>query len=211
MILAPNIERKRAMTPSKKIATLIALLASACSLTPSNAAASQEHPSFLEAAVFFLTGFEAKNIQNPTTLKITEETNVTFALDKNDPCVIIETSNASVGKIYYTYRPDFAQAYSGRGPLPANGSFLKWPMKRWQFDKMPSPATASYFGEWVNFPLDAKNMTVCTIEGDCGALSFSIASHPADINYRRTQALQYIRDNYCAGLPEPPQPPRKPY
>jgi hypothetical protein len=96
------------------------------------------------------------------------------------------------------------------------------PRLKWlNFAKLPSPRQAIFFQTAAVFrPL--PDLTYCSTpaEPDSSALdpkpkgkffncseSFTIFGHIS----RRINALDYIRKNFCAGLPEPPPPPPKPY
>jgi hypothetical protein len=167
--------------------------------------AAIEHPSFVQAAMMSLTGADSENFPSNST-QITVSSSYlgeegTFTLDKNNPCVITAKAVSTVFII-----PEFAELstdYDYMAQAPP-----QWPVKRFQFNKLPSPATVVHLPDglrdWAAFPLNASDKAVCNPDGECGViLKFRDVAH----EFRRLRALQYIRANYCPGLPEPPQKP----
>jgi hypothetical protein len=92
--------------------------------------------------------------------------------------------------------------------------------KRVRFDELPSPrAMRSESGYMV---MDLREVTWCTADGDMseGVVKLKldtmrcaekVSFRPTGNFYRQIAALDYIRANFCAGQPEPPPPPRRPY
>jgi hypothetical protein len=83
---------------------------------------------------------------------------------------------------------------------------------RVNFLLMPSPRAAYQIGQVTAFdlPTDAvcyPNDASMARWGRTCARQFTIGG---DV-FRRLRALDYIRDNFCMGQPEPPPPPRQAY
>jgi hypothetical protein len=184
-----------------------AIFAIALLTIPGAAAAA---PSFLEAAAFFLSGNEPQKPLPDNTRKVYAGP-IQFALDDTEPCTIFQTSTQP------KYLVNLLQ-FPRDGIWPTNNIAL-WHTTKIQFNQFPSPKAAQFpnpnieVPPWRGFYLWADSKAACNADNpqECARV---IIVQDAMYNvsmYRRFQALQYIRDNYCPGLPEPPPKPIKPY
>jgi hypothetical protein len=181
----------------------IALLA-----IPSAATAA---PSFLEAAAFFLSGNEPQKPLPDNTRKVYAGP-IQFALDDTDPCTIFQTSTQHLINLLQ---------FPTDGNWPTNNTAF-WYTTKIQFNQFPSPKAAQFrnpsvdpsveVAPYFGFGLRADSKAACNADDlqQCARVII-VADMPNVSMYRRLQALQYIRDNYCPGLREPPPKPIKPY
>jgi len=165
-------------------------------------AAAGEVP-FVQAAIFFFLGLEPPHINIATETKpgirekaTTNPTGTVFLVLEDEPC-----------KVQW---------------LPSRGNSPKQEMILIDFSKIPSPRamkiTTNAFGvvkatymmppgarcsAWYDLSTDPPGKRVS--KEDCWPGN----SFTGNV-YRRLKALDYIRNNFCPGLPEPPPPPPRP-
>jgi len=183
----------------KFITAMLAALMLSSSMTP--VLADVEHPTFLQTAGYFLVGQE---IPDSIIIKLKDgeafqATKGNFGLEAfvwgpDNPCVVIvQTDNAT-----YTIN----------------------------FDKFPGPNRATLRGggrdtqqaEWMLSP-EALTVSKGSIDPNHGGGFADVVLYQLDQIHmrfiihmygsvsRQLKALQYIRDNFCPGEPDPPQSP----
>jgi hypothetical protein len=162
-------------------------------------------PFFIESAAFFLSGAEwpSNDISHPTTITVDEPGDVlqrvTYQASLAKPCSVYEIQEVPPYIIRLWNFDNFPGPHSetlhGNGPGIDFGKNVVWEARR----QSQSPGT---FVEATEKPVPGS-LKILT------SGTFIITSNL----YRRLAALHYIRDNFCAGLPEPPQAPLtiKPY
>jgi hypothetical protein len=175
------------------------------------------NPSFLQAAIFFITGLEPpKFVQMLSDKKA-------IVLDS------IVTRRGSLN-VQYQYEVMDDNACTVRAFLvePSDAGRLESPegvsygAKRVEFLKLPSPRGLRVLPN-TNAVMDLPHETWCSAkiermsEGSVKIISGTSMCSTGMLfvmnakTYRRMAALDYIRANFCPGQPEPPPPPRKPY
>jgi hypothetical protein len=164
-----------------------AMIFALCTI-PANAEAP-EHPSFLQAAIFFAVGLE------PPIIKIESDKRATGPLNRyqvsdEDPCVLYDIPPKD-----QVIRIDFSKLPSPRAMLIRPG--LPGQIEA-QF-ALPLEAWCSWRGSGVS----QKPTIECVNRYGIAATQNHLV--------RRLRALDYIRANFCPGQPEPPPPPRRPY
>jgi hypothetical protein len=159
-----------------------------------------ENPTFVEAAVFFIAGKEAVKNEGqtvmPGTAVIVSEKAITIAGEKHDfeqggddhPCRILEKYYASPPYMIRMY--DFALLPGPRSARPQGSSAAIF--------TLPADAVCWSKREFT----DESTQQMRGIPGTSGCAAQIVVS--GTHFYRRMEALQYIRRNFCAGQPEPP-------
>jgi len=178
---------------------LFAATALACALVASpavNAAGPGEHPSFLRAAIFFLDGVEpgkdARMDGDNHAYEWADEADYRegkppvfeFTVKKEEPCVV----------------------YAKLDWQDLSRGISKTNLIRYDFTKFPSPRVGRFWSQVVLYDVPQEAMCSLKVNKCNSSIQFDQRSWP-----RRATALDYIRANYCKGLPEPPPPPRQAY
>jgi hypothetical protein len=176
---------------------------------PQLAAADDLHPSFLEAAVFFMTGREPPHDVELRSEKLAVVRN-RFYPEQGDP----EQGQARDARCEYSIldtEPCTIYVFMLDPPYGA---------ERLEFMKLPSPRAMKMFNDDA-FQMDIPHETWCkskaevnskgVVERIKGTSMCSRGKILGGEKFRRLAALDYIRANFCPGQPEPPPPPRKPY
>ena len=160
------------------------------------------NPSFLQAAIFFVMGREP-----PKDVKF----------DSDRLAIVLSVITDQMGA--HDAKHEFN--VSKQEPCTINMTLLEPPygMGRLEFMKLPSPRAMRITGE--NVHMDLPPETWCNSKAEVNSEGFvqSIKGTSMCLRkvqlvghvFRRLAALDYIRDHFCAGQPEPPPPPRKPY
>jgi hypothetical protein len=190
--------RKDAIMKKSSLFSALALLLTALTIPM---ASGQDinivRPSFIESAVFFLTGKEppAAVALSDTAMRLRDKS-ADFRQSKDDPCLVIELQTAPP---YGLTSYDFSKF---PGPRSATGRYTDAAVFT-----LPSGAIQT---AKRRFTSDCNNtMPTCTLElvpgstrmvGDGG--TFSLIGGTTLV--RQLAALTYIRDDFCPGLPEPP-------
>lgn len=180
-------------------------------------ARDESNPSFLEAGVFFMTGFD------PPDVKITSDRAI------HETHQIFHDGAYKTVPVSYRVQED--------QPCTIVGYMLKPPysMMRMDFNRLPSPRAAKVDVVQMHGRVDyvvsmpVPNDTICQAktkpmyDGQGKGIGLELISGTTlcDSGFkfyldsmRRLKALDYIRTNFCAGQSEPPPvkpPPQKPY
>jgi hypothetical protein len=172
------------------------------------------HPSFLQSAIFFMTGHEPPDqvifVARPDGV-------VSAAVNR----LMLERDRAAYEAVWeFKVRPDdpcTIMAYRVQPP---------YEIERLEFSKVPSPRTlrtdkahSPIYAHVMDFPPETwcKSKAYMNSEGKIDVVrgttmcDFAVMLGAAHNAHRRFAALDYIRANFCAGQPEPPPRPQKPY
>jgi hypothetical protein len=154
-------------------------------------------PSFIESVAFFMTGKEppAVIILSDTAVRVSDQP-TDFQQSKEDPCLVFEKQT-----------------------VPPYG------LKYWNFAYFPGPSSAKISTDGVAIfdlpfgtrPVVFQQQAACSakrnlspdgsgkVDVDLGSIMCATRMMFGGPEVgRRLAALRYIRDNFCAGLPEPP-------
>ena len=147
-----------------------------------------ERPSFLEAAVFVKTGA------------------IPCSKGSNRFCWFFETDgkpDPMVAGHFWTKDDDSCVLYQTDRPGQTDQ------FRRIDFSQWPSPRTVGriYVGNSPSQGLTLRGGALCTIWADGKSQCHSAVEIYTP---RQLRALDYIRANFCPGLPEPPPPPPQP-
>src|SRR5262245_41180467 len=158
--------------------------------------ASGAQPSFLEAAAFFLTGEEhlEKQAVNNGQAAVSVASKQFFFVMDNEPCTVIwidmnpGTQQRSVKAIHVNF-----------SKLPGPNS-INWNRNGYLITGLVDGAICS-----SAVRKDASEPTGMSFPDK--TCSGWFRNSPAGLGARQMHALQYIRDNFCMGLPQPqPRP-----
>jgi hypothetical protein len=186
------------------MATVVGLLA--CG--PAHAS-DDEHPSFLQAGIFFITGLE------PPDIKF-------LAPDSalNDGHQVFYNGAYSTVPVSYQLKPDKPCMIFGYMFAPPYTNYFI------DFDNLPGPRAAKFeystLGNILAY-MKIPSETICrakskpirdaqgrpALERIDGTTMCDDGMLITSNTIRRLKALDYIRANFCAGQPEPPPPPPK--
>ena len=194
--------------------TIVFIIAFA-SLGRSSAWAEDIKVSFLQAAVFFITGHEPPNLvqmlsdkkaivyNSLDTIRGSRNVRYHYWVSDDEPCTVYAL---------LVEPPDAGHLESPKG--------VPYGTTRVEFMKLPSPRTLRVLPS-TNAVWDLPHETWCsaktTMSGIIAGTSTCVRGKLYVMNgatYRRMAALDYIRANFCPGQPEPPPsspPPRMPY
>jgi hypothetical protein len=160
---------------------------------------TSEQPTFLEAAVFFIVGIA------PPFLEIDEGGNTSsdrlggsYERSATDPCVFYWIGRGR----FYRIRVDFNKLPSPR-TFQVFSRYLSYPAGPQLEARFTFPAEA-----WCSRHFDAAGKMIDEMKCLTG---YGISAKTVDHLRRRLDALDYIRANFCPGLPEPPPPPPRAY
>ena len=170
----------------------------------------ESHPSFLEAGIFFITAREP-----PKEVRLLSSRLATVIDFRKVP------GTGALRDGVYEFKT--LEEY---GPCTILSFLLDPPygMRTVDFNKLPSPRAMKLFGgEFTTAEMELPNQAWCetkttvspegliTVEQDTTTCfkKYDLGGYKID---RRLKALDYIRNNFCPGQPEPPPPPPpKPY
>jgi hypothetical protein len=158
----------------------------------SNAAWGQttvDQPPFIEAAIFFLTGREGQALRY-----------------ESENRVVISLNDINMANVTYFVRPETPCILYELEPAPSTK------LSRFEFDRLPHPSDFTIGTDWVKTdllpethcwnPRRRKADGKLELVPDATKCSTTLLI-PGGV--RRLNALQYIRDRFCSGLPEKPK------
>lgn len=182
-----------------------------------NETSDDYHPSFLQAGIFFITGFEQPNIRFLTPESAVgkqqvfynqsyREVDVSYQLRADTPCTIFGYRLAppwGALRVEFNNLPSSRAAVYSEGRSPITGTYVA--------ASIAIPHETYCHAKTEPFSDNAGKTMVRLIPGT----SMCDTSIVITFNtVRRMKALDYIQANFCPGQPEPPPsppPPPKPY
>jgi len=210
-----------------RVAVAFAATAVTMSTTVNAASTYPIDVPFFQAAIFFMTGLEPTPPNPP----------VTFESDKK--AIVMDNvqwdSSSWLGTWEYRLEDDkpcilFARLLSPEAAFNTTDPFTgdQNGGRRLEFNKMPSPRAFKHDSPKCtrarrpNITIDFPHETWCSYRSakDNGEIKMLSGSSTCRVSmcyelstqwYRRIDALDYIREKYCMGQPEPAPKPRMPY